>query len=73
MRIIQRPTGEFDYDFKIHVGQHTIPGGFETPGSITALDALGRCLTMAHQRIDYFLSQKTLVDWRSTGVFSIRE
>jgi hypothetical protein len=70
MRVIQRPTGEFDFDFRILVGRHTIPGGFETPGSLTALDAAGRCLTMAQQRIDYFLSQAGLEYWANHAPYS---
>lgn len=72
MRVIERPTALFDYDFKIIVGGRMIPGGFETPGSLTALDAMGRCLTLAQQRIDYFLSQQSLEYWKTTGAFSMR-
>jgi hypothetical protein len=73
MRVIERPTALFDYDFRIVVGAHTIPGGFETPGSPTALDAIGRCLTLAQQRIDYFLSQHRLEYWKSSGAFALRD
>ncbi len=69
MQLIERPDQRWDYAFRILVGGRAIPGGSETPGSLTPLDAVGRCLTMAQQRIDYFLSQHDLSYWQNTSAF----